>query len=69
MDDLLAHSNTNPRYIESQIIDYIMSLKNSGVSYATIQFLDAPIFTFYQLNDVILNRRKSLDIWVNTSAS
>ena len=58
MDDLLAHSNTNPRYIESQIIDYIMSLRNSGVSYATIQFLVAPVFTFYQLNDVILNRKK-----------
>ncbi|HET6717782.1 MAG TPA: hypothetical protein VFG90_11675, partial [Nitrososphaeraceae archaeon] len=58
MDDLLTHSNTNPRYIESQIIDYIMSLRNSGVSYATIQFLVAPIFTFYQLNDIILNRKK-----------
>jgi integrase len=57
MDDLLL-SNTNPRHIESQIIDYIMSLRNSGVSYATIQFLVAPIFTFYQLNDVILNRKK-----------
>jgi integrase len=57
MDDLIL-SNTNPRHIESQIIDYIMSLRNSGVSYATIQFLVAPIFTFYQLNDVILNRKK-----------
>jgi hypothetical protein len=35
-----------------------MSLRNGGVSYATIQFLVAPIFTFYQLNDVILNRKK-----------
>jgi hypothetical protein len=35
-----------------------MSLRNSGVSYATIQFLVAPIFTCYQLNDVILNRKK-----------
>ena len=57
VDDLLTHS-TNPRYIESQIIDYIMSLRNSGVSYNTTQFLIAPIFTFYQLNDVILNRKK-----------
>jgi integrase len=56
-DDLLLHV-ANPRYIESQIIDYIMSLRNSGVSYATIQFLVAPIFTFYQLNDVVLNRKK-----------
>ena len=35
-----------------------MSLKDSGISYATIQFLVAPIFTFYQLNDVMLNRKK-----------
>jgi integrase len=55
VDDLLLHA-ANPRYIESQIIDYIMSLRNNQVSYATIQFLVAPIFTFYQLNDVILNR-------------
>lgn len=56
-DDLLAYKD-NPRYIESQIIDYIMSLRNSGVSYSTIKFLIAPIFTFYSLNDVYLNRKK-----------
>jgi hypothetical protein len=56
-DDLLAYKE-NPRYIESQIIDYIMSLRNSGVSYSTIKFLIAPIFTFYSLNDVYLNRKK-----------
>ena len=57
VDGLLLHVS-NPRYIESQIIDYIMSLKDSGISYATIQYLVAPIFTFYQLNDVVLNRKK-----------
>ena len=57
IDDLLTHER-NPRYIESQIIDYIMSLRNNGVSYSTIKFLIAPIFTFYQLNDVVLNRKK-----------
>jgi integrase len=56
IDDLLV--NTEPRYIESQIIDYIMSLRDKGVSYATMLFLITPIFTFYQLNDVILNRKK-----------
>jgi hypothetical protein len=35
-----------------------MSLRNSGVSYSTIKFLIAPIFTFYSLNDVYLNRKK-----------
>ena len=58
-DDLLLHQ-TNPRLIETQIIDWIMTLRNSGVSYATIKFLVAPIFTFYQLNDVIINRTKVL---------
>lgn len=56
IDDLLL--NTEPRYIESQIIDYIMSLRDNGVSYATMLFLITPIFTFYQLNDVMLNRKK-----------
>jgi integrase len=56
-DDLLVNIG-NPRYIESQIIDYIMALRESGVSYATMQFLVAPIFTFYQLNDIVLNRKK-----------
>lgn len=55
-EDLL--SNTNPRVIESQLIDYIMTLRNDGLAYNTTQFLVAPIFTFYQLNDVVLNRRK-----------
>ena len=58
-DDLLLHQ-TNPRLIETQIIDWIMTLRNGGVSYATIKFLVAPIFTFYQLNDVIINRKKVL---------
>jgi hypothetical protein len=57
-DDLLVNIG-NPRYIESQIIDYIMALRESGVSYATMQFLVAPIFTFYQLNDIVLNRKNS----------
>jgi hypothetical protein len=35
-----------------------MSLRESGIAYATIQFLIAPIFTFYQLNDIVLNRKK-----------
>jgi hypothetical protein len=48
----------NPKVIESQIIDYIMSLREDGIAYKTIQFLTTPIFTFYQLNDIILNRKK-----------
>lgn len=50
--------NPNPRLIESQIISYIMSLRENGIAYATIQYLVAPIITFYQLNDITLNRKK-----------
>lgn len=57
VDDLLLHIS-NPRYIESQIIDYIMSLRDNGLSQNTIKFLVVPIFTFYQLNDVVLNKKK-----------
>jgi integrase len=55
--DFLLH-NSDAKFIESQIIDYIMSLRNIGVSYTTIKYLIAPVFTFYQLNDVVLNRKK-----------
>lgn len=56
VDNLLL--DQNPRIIESQIVDYIMTLRTEGIAYATICFLVAPILTFYQLNDVVLNRRK-----------
>jgi integrase len=56
--DSLLENQLQPKIIESQLIDYVRYLRNGGVAFATIQFLIAPIFTFYQLNDVILNRRK-----------
>jgi integrase len=56
-EDLLLHG-TNPKFIEAQLIDYIMSLRNDGISYNTIKYLLASIFTFYQLNDVVLNKKK-----------
>lgn len=56
VDSLLETSS--PKIIESQLIDYIMSLRNDNISYSTIKYLVAPIFTFYQLNDVTLNKKK-----------
>jgi integrase len=58
VDSLLESNNKNPKVIEAQIIDYIMSLRHDGLSHATMKYLVAPIFTFYQLNDVVLNRKK-----------
>jgi hypothetical protein len=48
----------NQKIIESQLIDYIMSLRQDGLSYATMKHMLAPIFTFYLLNDIPLNRKK-----------
>ena len=56
-DDLLANQQY-PRLIESQLIDYIMSLRQNGISYATIKYLVSPILSFYQLNDLLLNKKK-----------
>ena len=47
-----------PKVIESQLIDYIMSLRNDGIGYSTMKYLVTAIFTFYQLNDAVLNRKK-----------
>ena len=55
-DQLLE--TANPKIIEAQLIDYIMSLRNDGLSYATMKHMLAPILTFYQINDVLLNRKK-----------
>ena len=56
VDDLLIHEQS-PRIIEDQIIGYIKSLRNDDVSYSTIKFLISPIFTYYQLNHVVLSRK------------
>jgi hypothetical protein len=50
VDQLLA--SRDPRFIEAQLIDYIMSLRENSISHDTIKYLVTPIFTFYTRNDV-----------------
>jgi hypothetical protein len=57
VDDLLQCAD-NPRIIEDQIRGYIMSLREQGIAYSTMKVLVAPIFTFYDLNDVMLKSKK-----------
>ena len=58
-DDLLVHED-NPRIIQDQIIEYLIQLKNPphSLRYATRSQYLAAIITFYDLNEVILNRKK-----------
>jgi integrase len=46
----------DPRQLEIQIIDYLLSLR--GVTYATVKTNLDSIIHFYTMNDVLLNRRK-----------
>ena len=55
--DELLKTNV-PKVIESHLVDYIISLRKDGVSYAFMKHAVAPIFTFYQLKDILLNRKK-----------
>jgi integrase len=56
----LLRYQDNPKFIQKQIIDYLIYLKNPPVSlrYVTRSQYLAAIMTFYDLNEVILNKKK-----------
>ena len=58
-DDLLKYHD-NPKLIQNNIIDYLIFLKNPPVSlrYATRSQYLAAILTFYDLNEIVLNKKK-----------
>jgi integrase len=58
-DDLLKYQD-NPKFIQNQIIDFLIYLKNPPISlrYATRSQYLAAIMTYYDLNEVILNKKK-----------
>lgn len=58
-DDLLIH-HENSKFIQTQIIDYLIFLKNPphSLRYATRSQYLAAIMTFYDLNEVVLNKKK-----------
>ena len=58
-DDLLRYQD-NPKLIQNNIIDYLIFLKNPPVSlrYATRSQYLAAILTFYDLNELVLNKKK-----------
>jgi integrase len=58
-DDLLIHQE-NPKFIQNQIIEYLIQLKNPphSLRYATRSQYLAAIMTYYELNDVPLSKKK-----------
>ena len=49
------------RIIESQVIDFLLSLKNKHLTFDSIKCYFAAITHFYIMNDVILNRKKIIE--------
>ena len=47
----------DPKIIKKHIVEYIMFLRGSRVAHSTIKFLVAPIFAFYDLHEIPLNRK------------
>ena len=58
-DELLIHQE-NPKIVQDQIIEYLIRLKNPphSLRYATRSQYLAAIMTFYDLNEVVLNKKK-----------
>ena len=49
---------TDPRVIEKQIIKFVNKMKDKGMSYTAIKNYTTAVFSFYSINDVIVNTRK-----------
>ncbi|MFY9965921.1 MAG: hypothetical protein WAK50_09305, partial [Nitrososphaeraceae archaeon] len=58
-DELLIHQE-NPKIVQDQIIEYLIQLKNPphSLRFATRSQYLAAIMTFYDLNEVVLNKKK-----------
>jgi hypothetical protein len=64
IDELLADKNT-PTIIEEQIIDFIIALRTDSdfaVSHRTRATYLTAILTFYDINDVILRKKKKNEL-------
>ena len=55
-DDLFCQNN--PRLIEQKIIEFIVSLREMGLSYSAIHNYVMTVISFYKINDVMLNTTK-----------
>lgn len=55
---LLAEGRDNPRRMEDRIIGYVRYLTNKQKARSTIHGTLCALFHFFEMNDVLLNRRK-----------
>ena len=51
---------------QKQIVKYLISLREKGLSYNTLSLSLCAIYHFYEMNDVVLNKKKMiLSSWYN----
>jgi hypothetical protein len=58
MGDKDLFCQNNPRLVEAKIIEFILSLRDEGKSYAAILNCLNAVKGFYKINDVMLNSHK-----------
>jgi len=49
---------TNPKLVESQIIDFIIKMKQEGKNFFAISNYVTALISYYKINDVVLNTKK-----------
>jgi len=70
-DDIVRHQD-NPKFIQNQIIQYLILLKNPphSLSYATRSQYLAAIMTFYDLNEVAMVKNELVHLlWFKKTRS
>jgi integrase len=58
LDEKNFYHETNARLIERQIIDFVNRMKKKGMSYTAIKNYTTAVFSFYKINDIVLNTHK-----------
>ncbi|MGZ5484443.1 MAG: hypothetical protein ACXWFB_00845 [Nitrososphaeraceae archaeon] len=57
-DNIFDLLQKDGRIIQSDIIEYIMKLRDEEYSYSSISGKLAAIFLFYDMNDIVLNKKR-----------
>jgi integrase len=56
--ELLTIASQSPRHVEAKIVNHIKRLSDEGLKHGSIKTNCYSIFHFFEMNDVILNKRK-----------
>jgi hypothetical protein len=58
LDEIKFYHETDPRLIEKEIIKFVNKMKDRGMTYTAIKNYTTAVFSFYKINDIVLNTHK-----------